>query len=107
MQTLYAKLQHVHVERVISWFEWTLFAIALAAYVYFIAMSVVQVVLRQELLVSIQEAETHVSELEAVYFERSGEISRDIAQQYDLVALAPIAYVEVAPEGERLTRRDE
>lgn len=97
---------HIRYELLISWFEWVLFVLAIVLYIYFIAMSVVQVVLRQELLVSIQEAETRVSELEADYFERSNKISRDMADEYGLVAVAAPVYITVVPEGDRLTRNE-
>lgn len=97
---------HIRYELLISWFEWFLFVLAIVVYIYFIAMSVVQVVLRQELLVSIQEAETRVSELEASYFERSNKISRDMATEYGLVAVSAPQYVTVVTEGDKLTRND-
>ena len=97
---------HIQVEYIISWLEWFLFVVAIVVYIYFIAMSVVQVVLRQELLVSIQEAETKVSELEATYFEQSNKISKDMATERGLVALTSPQYITVLTEGDRLTRND-
>jgi hypothetical protein len=85
----------MHTDHVLTWVLMTTLVVALFAYVYFIAWSVVHVVLRQEYLVDIQEAETIVSNLEAEYLERSAKISRDLADEYGLVAVAPSAYVEV------------
>jgi hypothetical protein len=86
--------------------QWSLLLVALIAYAYFIMISVVQIVLRQELHVSIQEAETRISELESTYFERANTLSREKAGEFGLVAVTPTAYVNVASEGDRLTRRD-
>jgi hypothetical protein len=97
---------HIRYELLISWFEWALFVLAIVLYIYCIAMTVVQVVLRQELVVSIQEAETRVSELEADYFERSNKISREMADEYGLVAVSAPVYITVVPEGDRLTRNE-
>ncbi len=68
--------------------------------------SVVQVVLRQEMQVSLGEVETRISSLEAEYFARSSDISEETAEEFGLVAVSPTAYVEVAPLGDRLTRKD-
>jgi hypothetical protein len=95
MRFFYQKLRHIHTDHVLTWALGVAFAIAFCAYVYFIAWSVVHVVLRQELLVEMQEAETIVSTLEADYLERSAMLSRDLADEYGLVAVAPSAYVEV------------
>jgi len=97
-------LQHLQAARLLLWMECALLAIACAAYMYFIATSVVQVVLRQELLVEIQEAETRVSGYEATYFARLDALRPETAEKYGLVAISPSAYVTV-DSGERLTRR--
>jgi hypothetical protein len=97
---------HIRYEALISLIEWTFCVLAFVLYIYFIAMSVVQVVLREELLVSIQDAETRVSELEAQYFERSNKISREMADEYGLVAISEPTYITVVPVGDRLTRNE-
>lgn len=106
MQILKNNKIHIRVESIISWLEWSILLLALVAYIYFIAMSVIQVVLRQELLVSIQEAETRVSTLEATYIVGSSKLSRDTADEYGLVALDSASYVTVASQNDRLTRRE-
>ncbi len=97
----------IRFERVLLWLEVAVFFVALFFYVYFILVTIVQIVLRQELLVSIQEAETHVSKLEATYFAQASTISPHMAQEYGLVAIEPSAYVTLVPSGERITRRTE
>ena len=104
MRTLSIKNLHVRIESCISWIEWSLLALALLLYIYFIAMSVIQVVLRQELLVSVQEAETRVSNLEASYIEGSSVLSRDTANELGLVDVPTGSYVTVASGNNRLTR---
>ncbi len=105
MRTLNNTILHIRLERLVSWLQWAVMLVALVVYIYFIATTVVQVVLRQELLVSIQNVETNISKLEAVYFESSNKLSKDMASEYGLVAIAPIAYVDVMVEN-RLTRKD-
>lgn len=97
----------IRFERLFLWLEVVLFLVALFFYVYFILITIVQIVLRQELLVSIQEAETHVSQLEATYFAQANTISPHMAQEYGLVAIEPSLYVHLIPSGERITRRTE
>lgn len=99
------KFLHIRFGRAIFWLQWILLSALLALYAYFIVMSVVQVVLRQELLVAIQEAETQVSQLEAEYFEHSNDLSQETALALGFVELSPVAYVHVAPEGDRISRR--
>jgi len=105
MGTVSFKNIHVRIEACISWLEWSLLTLALLLYIYFIAMTVIQVVLRQELLVSVQEAETRVSNLEASYIEGSSVLSQDTATSLGLVEVPTASYVTVAREGhDRLTR---
>lgn len=101
-----AKIARVRYEVLVSWTQWFLLFLALAFYIYFIATSVFQVVLRQELMVSIQEAETRVSQLEATYFEKTNAISMDTAAEYGLVAISAPTYVTVNAKGDKLTRND-
>ena len=79
---------------------------AIFVYMYFISMTVLQVALRQELIVAIQEKELKVSQLEAVYFEKINTLSRDSATEIGLVVIEPLAYVSVSPRGGYLTRGD-
>lgn len=106
MQLVNIKSLHLRIEPIISWLEWSLLVIALTCYIYFIAMSVIQVVLRQELLVSLQEAETRVSNLEASYIVVSSKLSPQTADEYGLVALDKPTYVNVSPENDHLTRNN-
>lgn len=79
---------------------------AVAVYMYFISMTVIQVALRQELIVAIQEKQLQVSQLEVVYFEKINTLSRDSATNLGLVAIEPTAYVSVTPKGGYLTRSE-
>jgi len=103
MHNLISHLQRLNLNRLVLWCECTLLAVVAALYMYFIVMSVVQVVLRQELVVAIKEQETVISELEARYFAQLNDLSPETAVEYDLVAVAPYAYVEVEPASDRLT----
>lgn len=95
----------MHAERVVFWFECVLLCAGVVAYGYFIVMSVVHVVLRQELMVSIQDTKTEVSDLEAQYLAKSSTLTLDQANKLGLVELKPVAYVTVPSEGGHLTRR--
>ncbi|HCC05457.1 TPA: hypothetical protein DEP58_04100 [Patescibacteria group bacterium] len=107
MGTVSFKNIHVRIESCISWLEWSLLALALLLYIYFIAMTVIQVVLRQELLVAVQEAETRVSNLEASYIEGSSVLSQDTATSLGLVEVPTASYVTVAHEGHDLLTRNQ
>lgn len=96
----------VQTERLLLWFQMVLFVAALSAYAYFIMLTVMEVVLRQELILSIQQTETKVSELEAEYFMAASTLTPDMATDYELVTVEPIAYLTVHPEGGRLTRNN-
>jgi hypothetical protein len=96
----------VRPEVLVSLAQWSLLFLALAVYIYFIALSVFQVVLRQELMVSIQEAETRVSQLESTYFESANKISQEMATEYGLVAVASPVYLTVSSNVGLLTRSD-
>lgn len=105
MNTVATKKIRIKPENVVLWLEMTIFMVGLVAYIYFILLSTMQVVLRQELVVSIQETETKVSELEATYFAQVNTLTPETASEYGLVAVKPVAYVTVA-SGDRLTRKD-
>lgn len=104
MHIVLAKLHHLHFERTLFWFELVLMCAFVTAYGYCIVRSVINVTLRQELTVSIQETEARIGALENTYLERSAALSEAHALAYGLVELAPKAYVRVNA-GERLTRR--
>lgn len=104
MHIVLAKLNHLHLERTLFWIELVLVCVLAVAYGYCIVRSVINVTLRQELTVSIQETEARIGTLENTYLERSADLSEGHALAYGLVALTPKAYVRVGT-GERLTRR--
>lgn len=106
MRIKQTKSIHLKFERVLFWVLWVLLVSALFVYIYFIAMTVVQIVLRKELSVSMQEEESRISKLEAEYFQASSKLSRDIAPEYGLVDVAPSAYVAVSSHRDRITRND-
>ena len=101
-----SKIKHIQIENIVFTVQMCLVALSLAVYIYFIMTSVFQIVLRQELQISIQTAETKISELESIYFEKTDSISRATAEDFGLVAISPTAYVELAPDGDRITRKD-
>lgn len=53
--------------------------VVVSAYVYFLSLSVVHVVMRKEIDADIRELNTMVSELEASYIEKQHAVSSDIA----------------------------
>jgi hypothetical protein len=76
------------------------------AYMYFITVSVVEAVVRNDLVLEIREAEARVGELESAYFAHLDALTPSMLEGYSLVAVAPTAYVSVDADGGRLTRRD-
>ncbi|MBP9759922.1 MAG: hypothetical protein KBD24_00975 [Candidatus Pacebacteria bacterium] len=106
MQKIIIKFEHIHIERLLGILLWTSLALALAVYIYCIVLSVVNVVLRQELVVSVEHEQAHIGDLETTYLARSAELSSSMAEGMGFVALKPIAYVSVGTEHERLTRAE-
>ncbi len=106
MSNKYTKRIHVHAESVVLWVELVLLFVAFVAYGYFIVSSVAHVVIKREMLISKQETESKISKLEAEYFEKTKNISEDIASDYGLVAVAPSAYITISDGNEKLSRND-
>jgi hypothetical protein len=96
-------LRHVRAERAIALaLIVTLFS-ALGAYGYFIVSSVINVTLRQELMVSIQDTEAKVSELETEYLARTGALNEGNVEDLGLVKLSSVQYTSVADDATRLS----
>jgi hypothetical protein len=93
-------------DRLIVWFECFVLVTLFFTYMYFLVGSVVEIVLHKEVLVSIQETESRVGELEAAYFTHLDTLTPAMLPEYGLVAAAPHAYVTVYPATDRLTKRD-
>jgi Ca2+/Na+ antiporter len=106
MTKKYTNKIRIHFESVVLWTECILLVVAFAVYVYFIASSVVHVVIKKEIAHSIHDTETKISKLESDYFKKTKEISSDIAEDYNLVAVAPVAYIDISDENGRLSRSD-
>ena len=105
MNAVLLRLSHIRIERFLFWCQCMLLGAAVVAYIYFTAMSVVHVVLRQELVVSIQDAESRISESEAEYLASATSLSKQTFEEMGLVELASITYVSVEADDEHLTRR--
>ena len=99
-------LSHIHVERIVVWFECLMLGILFGAYMYFLVGSIVDVVLHKEVLVSIQETESRIGELETAYYTHLDSLTPDMLTDYGLVATTPSAYVVVTSPADRLTKRD-
>ncbi len=93
-------------EQVFSWTLWFSVIFFIGLYFYFTAVSVVQIVLREELIVEIENTESKISELEALYFSRSNELTLESAQAHGLVALSKQTYIHKSGDGTLLTRSD-
>ncbi len=104
LQNILSTVRHTQVSHVVLWCECAVLAVVFTMYMYFIASSVVQVILRQEIIVKINKQETMVNELEAQYFAHLDELRPEIAGEYGLVAIEPSAYVTVEAS-DRLGRR--
>jgi hypothetical protein len=98
------KLAHIRTERAVALALWVTLFSALCIYAYFIVSSVIHVMLRQELMVRIQNAEAAVSDLEAEYLARTGQITDTHMDEAGLVEIASVTYVPLAPDTDRLSR---
>lgn len=85
-----------HTRRAMAWLLWCTLAAAAAAYVYFLVFAVTNVVLREELARSLDEAEARVGVLQAEYLAASTVLKEETAEEMGLVAVAPMGYIEVA-----------
>jgi hypothetical protein len=101
--TTYLRIAHIPFSGIVLWLAWLTLIGLLFAYMYFISMTVVQVALRQELLLSIRMEEARVTELESQYFAHLDTLRPEALAEYNLVALTPSAYVTIEAGG-RLTR---
>lgn len=106
MQRTVFVLTHIRYDRLIVWFECVALAVLFSMYMYFLVASIIDVVLHKETLVSIQETESSIGQLESQYFARLDTLTPDILPAYGLVAEAPSAYVTVTSPADRLTKRD-
>ncbi len=98
------KLAHIRTERAIALVLWVTFFSALCVYAYFIVTSVIHVMLRQELMVRIQNTEALVSEMEADYLARTGAISDARMTESGLVEVASVTYIPITSDTDRLSR---
>lgn len=97
---------HIPVTKSLVWLELFLIVACCCLYVYSIVSSVVDVVLREELQVSVREADSRVSELQSTYLARVNTLTEERATEMGLVALSDVAYVDVTTTGSGLSRRD-
>jgi hypothetical protein len=97
----------IPLEKSIVMLELVLLAVFFGLYGYGIVTSVVNVVLREELEVRVQQTESEVAELESKYLARVSGLTRETATELGLVELARVSYVDVNEVGTALTRRDE
>lgn len=92
-------VRHIRTERAIAVALWSTLVLVLCSYVYFIVSAVVHVMLRQELMVRIQNVETHVSALEAEYLARTEDIAATRIADTGLIEIKHISYVPLKQEG--------
>lgn len=74
-----------------------------AFYIYCIIMSVSNVVLREELLLSISESHSDIGELETTYLAKKNQFNERHADQLGLVYLDDPTYIEGVGDGRSLT----
>lgn len=103
LQFTLSKIAHIRTERAIATALWLALFVALGVYGYFIVLSIVNVMLRQEMVVHIQNAEAKVSVLEADYLARTEQISEKNVAAAGLVKIAKVSYVPLAND-DRLSR---
>ena len=100
------QLAHLRYDRLLVWAECVCLLAVAGAYMYFVTFSVVEAVVRSDLAYEIREAEARVSSLESAYFAHLDSLTPSMLEEYSLMAVAPIAYVEVGASDGRLTRRE-
>jgi hypothetical protein len=105
MQNFITAVRRLPHERIAVWALCTALLAVCGLYMYFVVLSVAQVVLREELALSIRDTRAEVTVLESEYFARLSTLSTAMLPEYDLVAVAPSEYVTVAAS-DRLTRRE-
>lgn len=106
MKTLFNNLTHIQPREAVFAVLLGGTVLALVAYGYFICTSVVNVVLRQELVVAYTALDSHVGELEATYLYRTQEITKELASKYGLVSVDEVIFVERSDPARALTMRD-
>ena len=99
-------LAHIRYDRFSVWLLCGLLGALFSVYMYFVVGSIVDIVLHKELLVSIQETESRIGELETSYFTHLNSLTPDLLPEYGLVVATPRAYVSVAEAADKLTKRD-
>jgi hypothetical protein len=107
MHVVRVHTRDIPVEKSIVMFELFVLAACFALYGYGIVTSVVNVVLREETLVRVQQTESRVAELESEYLQKVNGLSRSVAAENGLVELARVSYLDLDETGTTLTRRDE
>lgn len=95
MRAILIFAQHVRIERLLFSIELLLFIAACAFYAYSIVSSVVNVVLRQELTVAVQDAHARVGELESSYLLATGALTERRAIEQGFVVSKPVGFVTV------------
>jgi hypothetical protein len=103
LHTAIQKFAHIRTERAIALLLWVWLFAALGVYGYSIVNSIVNVMLRQEMMVSIQNAEAKVSALEADYLARTEKISDKNIAAAGLVKISKVSYVTLTDD-DRLSR---
>lgn len=99
------KFTYIHTPRITAFALWSLLGLSFSAYMYCIVSSVINITLRQELAIEIQDAEAHVSDLESQYLARTNELTQDNVEDAGLVPVEEVHYLSVRDTHERLTRR--
>lgn len=101
-QTAPARVMYATEQRIIALLGLVI-GVMVCFYVYFICMSIVNVVLREELVVAIAEANSTIGELETMYLAKKNEYTEVYASQLGLVRLDEPQYVEVVNPARSLT----
>lgn len=83
----------------------TLSLTAMCLYAYFLARSVVNVVLRQELAQEVREVESRISMLEGDYLAKNQDITEARAEELGFVAVKSVTYVTVPAESTLTLKR--
>ena len=98
-------LAHINTRHAAAWALWLLLALSFGAYMYSIVHAVINITLRQELTIKVQNKEALVSDLESQYLARANTFTEATLVDAGLVELTEVTYLPLRTDAERLSRR--
>jgi hypothetical protein len=97
---------HINPWRLSAYFAWSMLALAIVAYGYFLVLSITHVVLREELSLAVHEEEMRIANLEAEYLAHVSALSEEDVAEMGLVPVRSAGFVAVHTPAQVLTRAE-